>query len=210
MEEVTTQDTSLTRIEADAQRDAGLLLTLARQIIVRTPEQAEKANGVLAQITVRQKKIEEWFKDPIADLHSAHKRMTQRRAAAVAIYEQPRMLIRQKLAQFQQAQEDARREAEEAAMKAAELASENGEPVFTAPITVPEPVALEGVSFVEQWSCEVDDPMAIIKAVAEGRAPVSVVVPDMKVLNGLARSLKSAFNVPGARAVCTKQVREKR
>ncbi len=49
----------------------------------------------------------------------------------------------------------------------------------------------------------------MVKAVAEGKAPLTMLMVDMKAANALAKALKSAFNVPGLRAVPKAGVRTK-
>jgi hypothetical protein len=73
-------------------------------------------------------------------------------------------------------------------------------PVFVpvAPVA-PKPTA-SGISFRDNWSAEVINPMALIKAVAAGLQPVTLLLPNMPALNGLARSLREAMNVPGVKA----------
>lgn len=73
-------------------------------------------------------------------------------------------------------------------------------PVFVpAPPPAPKPAAA-GVSFRDQWKAEVVDLMALVRAVAKGEQPITMVTANMVTLNGLARSLKDSMNVPGVRA----------
>jgi hypothetical protein len=73
-------------------------------------------------------------------------------------------------------------------------------PVFVpvAPIA-PKPLAA-GVSFRDNWTAEVTDLAALVKAVAEHRAELTLLMPNMVALNGMARSLKDALKIPGVRA----------
>lgn len=68
----------------------------------------------------------------------------------------------------------------------------------------------EGVSFTETWSAEVTDLMALVRAVADSKAPLACLVADMKVLNMQARALKAQLNLPGVKAVATKTVSARR
>lgn len=73
---------------------------------------------------------------------------------------------------------------------------------------VPEPVAVakrpsDGLQKRVTWSAEVFDLQALVKAVATGEQPITLLEPNMTALNGMARSLREALAraVPGVRAV---------
>ena len=73
-------------------------------------------------------------------------------------------------------------------------------PVYIPP-PPPKPVAA-GVSFRDNWSAVVDDLLALVKAVADGKADVTFLMPNMTSLNGRARALKNVdLNIPGVRGV---------
>jgi poly-D-alanine transfer protein DltD len=112
-------------------------------------------------------------------------------------------------------QEEARKRAEYDAIRQAldaEAAGETQEaeqilqePVYVPPIKVNSTVPKSKESHVrETWSCEVVDLKALVKAIAEGKAPLQAVEADMAFLNGQARSYKQALNIPGVRAVSKK------
>lgn len=73
-------------------------------------------------------------------------------------------------------------------------------PVFVPPPSIAAPKA-EGYSSRDAWSAEVTNLMALVKAVAAGKAPLSYLKADEVALNGVARALKNAMNVPGVKAV---------
>lgn len=113
--------------------------------------------------------------------------------------------------------EEARKIEEEARLKEAERLEAEGRqreaerlidaPIFTPPVTVAPPTPrVQGVSFREVWSAEVDDLRALCRAIADGSAPTSYVTPAMPALNAVARAQKEGFSVPGCRAVVSKQV----
>ena len=58
-----------------------------------------------------------------------------------------------------------------------------------------------GISTRETWSAEVTNIRLLAKAVAAGTAAPNLILPNTTALNGLARSLKGAMNVPGVKAV---------
>lgn len=68
------------------------------------------------------------------------------------------------------------------------------------PAAAPRVAARKGVSVRKNWKVKVTDPMKLIRAVAEGKANASLVVPDMQALNKLAKALEKNFDVPGVEA----------
>lgn len=111
------------------------------------------------------------------------------------------------------AEEIARKEAEDAALAAAEKLSDEGmtaaadavlsAPVVTPKIVIDQPVKAEGVSYREQFSAEVVDLMTLVKAVAEGKAPICYLSADIVALNGWARATKGTAAIPGVKVVTT-------
>lgn len=110
--------------------------------------------------------------------------------------------------------ERVRKEQEALAAKAAKLEAsgkteqadamrENAAAIVAAPVAVAEPVSTAGTSKRTIYSAKVTDLMALVKAVADGRAPLNVLAPDQKVLDGMARALKDAFKgqYPGVELV---------
>lgn len=61
---------------------------------------------------------------------------------------------------------------------------------------------MQGVRTVPAvWSCRVDDKLSLIKFVAKNPAFLNLIEPAMPALNGLARSQKELFQVPGCTAI---------
>jgi len=102
----------------------------------------------------------------------------------------------------------ARKAQEEAEAEAAELAAA-GEPELAeiaraeaaehTPPQVPmvQAAKASNISTTDHWVATVTDKMALIKMVAEGRAQPALLEVDMKVLGGLARSLKNELKLDG-------------
>ena len=64
---------------------------------------------------------------------------------------------------------------------------------------------IAGISFRETWSAEVTDLRALVKAVAEGKAPLAYLQANSIAINQAARSLKTELNtIPGLKAIVTK------
>ena len=74
-------------------------------------------------------------------------------------------------------------------------------PVFVPMAPVAEAPKATGVAFRDNWSAEVVDLMALVTAVASRTVPITVLLPNMPALNGMARALKGAMAVPGVRAI---------
>jgi len=93
---------------------------------------------------------------------------------------------------------------EEAEALVSEAIEEKEKPieVYVPPPVTPK-VELNGATVKVYWKAEVTDLKALCKAIAEGRAAVNLVEPNMTALNGMARSLKKEMNVPGVKAVST-------
>jgi formate dehydrogenase maturation protein FdhE len=81
------------------------------------------------------------------------------------------------------------------------------EEIRMTPIPLPRPVITptfqkaSGISTRETWKVEVDDVRKLCRGIADGTVSPTLVEPNMTALNGLARSLKNTFNIPGCRVV---------
>jgi hypothetical protein len=60
---------------------------------------------------------------------------------------------------------------------------------------------VEGVSFRDTYTAEVFDLMALVRAVATGLAPITLLQVNTTALNGMARALKNALALPGVRVI---------
>ena len=110
-------------------------------------------------------------------------------------------------------QEIARKQAEDEALAAAEAAEAAGdheiaEAIVAQPITTPAvtvartaPAASRLTAARTVWGAQVVDLMALVKAIAAGTQPITLVEPNMVALNGMARAAKSALAIPGVRSV---------
>ena len=93
---------------------------------------------------------------------------------------------------------------EEAEALVNETVEENQKPieVYIPPPPTPK-VELEGATVKTYWQAEVTDLRALCRAVADGKAAIACVEPNMTVLNAQARTLKKEMAIPGVRAVPT-------
>lgn len=111
------------------------------------------------------------------------------------------------------AEEAARKEAEEAQLRAAEALQREGlsaaadmvleAPVVAAKVEVAMPEKADGVSYRDQWSAEVVDLMTLVKAVAEGKAPLGAIKADDTYLGQWARMSKGTESLPGVKVTNT-------
>lgn len=65
------------------------------------------------------------------------------------------------------------------------------------PVAAPRVQEQKGASVRKNWKAEVVDPIKLIRAVAEKKVSVSLVIPNEKALNKLAKALEGNFDVPG-------------
>ena len=145
--------------------------------------------------------------DLIAELDGARKALKQKQIAFDA--EQDRI----RRAEEARLQAIAQKQAEDEALAMAEQAEAAGdheiaEAIIAAPVaapvvrvapTAPKPSRLTAGRSV--WSAEVVDLMALVKAVAAGLQPITLIEPNMTALNGRAREAESALAIPGVRSV---------
>jgi len=107
------------------------------------------------------------------------------------------------------AEAEERRKAEENAMKEAEALHDSGlesaaearleQDIVIPKVTVDEPVKATGTSVRTIYSAEGVDLMTLVRAVAEGKAPLTAVDFNMTFLNGWARLTKGTEKIPGVR-----------
>jgi len=74
-------------------------------------------------------------------------------------------------------------------------------PVFAPPAIVPEAPKAEGLSFRSNFRAEVSDLALLVKAVAAGEAPIGALLPNLPMLNQMARAMKQELRLPGVRVV---------
>lgn len=73
--------------------------------------------------------------------------------------------------------------------------------VYAAPASVAAPPKVKGLSSKKTYTAEVTDLMELVKAVAEGRAPIKALQADQKFLNQMATAMKDDYSIPGTKLV---------
>ena len=92
-----------------------------------------------------------------------------------------------------------RKEAEKAA-RAAEQREIKADSVVAA-VAQSNTVKVAGQSVSENWVAEITDLSALVKAIADGRAPIIFVTADMTALNKQAKAVKNTLAYPGVKFV---------
>jgi hypothetical protein len=107
------------------------------------------------------------------------------------------------------AEEAARKEAEDAQIRAAEALQKEGltaaaemvldAPVVVAKVEAPKVATDTGVSYRDTYSAEVVDLMELVRAVSAGLVPLCYLQADQTTLNQWARATKGAQPMPGVK-----------
>lgn len=201
----------------------------AREVSIATEADYEAAAELLTAIKALRGKIAESYDPIIKAAHRAHKEAVSAKKKVEEPLAEAEREIKGRMAAWYEEQERQRREeqrrleeearrreederlAEAEALEAAgdsdgaERALSEESPVLaTAP--APPPPRAKGVAMRETWSAEVVDLMALVRAVADGTAPATLVQANTTALNGMARSLRGDMKVPGVRVRKTMNV----
>lgn len=95
----------------------------------------------------------------------------------------------------------AKEEADKAAAKAEERRQEAEAVQVVAPIVAPTVQKVDNTSTRENWSAEVVDMMALVKAVAAGKAPINWLKVDQVAINKQATATRNSLQFPGLKFV---------
>lgn len=235
------------------QSEATDLLHAAQAITVTDSASFGRAVEMVKFVKTFLRRVDEATEPVISAAHASWKAALRQKEQFIGQAGQAELVLKQRMATYEQAQARLRREAEDVARRERErleaeeharvaaerarllreaedirlseavAAAERGdvqaaEKLLTAPVVTPTvaprpvfvpPVAVQtvpqmmmkGVSFSEQWAADVESLMDLVQAIAKGQTPITLVEPNIVVLNQMARALKKAMNVPGVRAV---------
>jgi len=189
--------------------------------VIRTPAQYAQAgeylktvNAMLNDIEAARVRLTGPLNGVVRDLNNdarqlsakpLHLQQALKRALLAYLTEQQRIQREQQ----QRADEDARKSREKLQQQAvtaqaagrvekAEVLQSRAEGVV-APIITREIPKVAGLSSRENWYAECTDLGKLVAAVAAGQAPLSLLIPNDKILGAQARSLKADFVAPGVR-----------
>lgn len=197
----------------------------ARAIIVSDQESYDHAAKALASIANTEKEVKAHHAPMKTTAHEAHRAAVAAEKRFLNPLNEAKKIIKSNIVQWTTAQakiqaeadrkarEEAERKEEDERLARAEEAEKAGKseteveeiidtpaPVKVAP-AAPTYEKAASVSTRETWSAEVTDLKSLCKAVAEGNAPIQAVQANMPFLNSIARSSKSATDIPGVKAV---------
>lgn len=170
------------------------------------------------------KKVEEYFDPDIAQAHSLHKSLCNKKKALVdplvaaenkvkaGVLDFARKAEEERLRIQRELEDKARKEQEEAILQTAIQAEEHGAteeekqtilntPTYTPPIVAaPTFQKAAGISVKGSWKAEVTDVVKLCAFIVKNPHYAHLVEPDMAKLNALARTMQKNFNIEGARA----------
>lgn len=196
-------------------------LTRAGEIEI-TDDAGYKAAGAFVQVVKDLlKKVDETFADSIEAAHKTHKKILAAKKAHAEPLEQAEKIVKFKIGKYfdeqqrkireenERAAAELRRQQEEhriavakheAAVKAQNAAQVAPPPPPPPPVPVKPitaaPIA-SGVSMRTDWKHEVVDLMALVQAVASGRAAITFLSANETVLKAEAVRTKAASTIPG-------------
>lgn len=204
------------------------LVTLTTNYAIKTADQYEAGSLMLMRVKAAQNKLEEtrtsitgpmntalkainaFFKGPTDKLATAESGIKR---AMIGYTDEQARLQRIEQQRVNDASRKEREKLEERARKAVASGKvEKAEQLQQAAVTVVAPVInfapqkIAGISPRENWHAECTDLMALVKAIAAGQAPLSLVMANDKVLGAQARSLKNDFVAPGIRVWSDKNI----
>lgn len=174
------------------------------EITITSQDELQEAASWLSRNKETQKFVKDFYEPERKEKHEAYKAVTDSIKKFTDILVKAEKTVKKKMADYQMEQERIRREeerkrleAEEAARKEAEeTGAPAPEPVVAPP--APEPEKVEGVSFVENWTFEIED---------KAKIPLEYMIPDEKKIRGVVKAMKGDTNIPGVKAFAEKTVR---
>lgn len=208
-----------------AERQAMALSNSAQSLIIESNEDRISAEALLESAANIEKTVFAFLDPPRAKAYEQYQYHKKRLDDYLNPVKDAKKIIKQKCMDYDREQERIRQEAQRIAEEAARnLAEEEqlaaaiqaeqlgdkdtaeaiiSEPVNVAPVMVPKtaPTASRLSAGRSIWSAEQVNLMMLIKAVADGKQPITLLEPNMTAINGIARSLKNGFNIPGFIAV---------
>lgn len=200
------------------EKQAMTALEQARAMSIVDDAGFQEAGSFLRMLKGIQKAIDETFDGAIAAAHTAHKAVVAAKKTHSEPIAKAESLAKDKMALYQREAEiraekerlrleaEARKKAEDEALAAALAAPDAAEadailsePITTAPVKAPTVAKANGVSFRDKHDGVVDSLLDLIKEVAAGRAPISLVMADMTAVRKYAEATKGAVSVKGIR-----------
>lgn len=197
---------------------------LARSIVIDSDAAFAAAGEKLKGIKALRKEIADTFGPIVRSAHEAHKKAKDAEKKADAPLVEAESILKRSMADYHDRRQreieaetrrleaEARRREEEQRLaeavaleaageaEAAEATLDAEPPLVAVAPPPPPPPKAAGVAMRETWSAEVVDVLALVKAVAAGEQPLSLILPNEKALDAMARALKADLAIPGVRA----------
>lgn len=214
--------------EQELKQEIAPIVSQAMDLIIRNPEQSIEAQEVLKGIKSKQKRITEFFVPLKQAAHVTWKKICDTEASYLDPLKNAEAAIKEKVITFTREEErkqqeiakvaEAKRQAEERkererieeqARKAreagkvekAEALEQKAEAVTIAPVFTPppQPLKAEGSAFKKTWVGKCVSIMDLLKAIVEGKAPVSLIEINESAINTAAKTYKNTMTIPGLR-----------
>lgn len=214
--------------EQELQATGEALAVQAGTLMVTDQPSFELAGAMLQTVKGYRNRVGEILDPIIKKAHETHRQALEAKKKLEEPAVRAELAIKGALTAYEQEQARLRRQAEvlaekerarleeEARLQAALEAEARGDrkvaekileaphppaPVFTPPAILPAAPKAEGVSFRDQYRAEVTDLILLVKAVAAGEAPIGMLLPNLPMLNQMARALKEELRIPGVRVI---------
>jgi|GEM_PF-1141226 len=203
-----------------AKAEAEVILSISQAFAVASHDDFLAANAELQSIKKKMREIESKRQELKAPILDAGRKVDELFKPALAVLASAEDAIKKQMISWQREQERIKREAEEAARKELEKAErarvkaiEKGdiekvakleEKVVNIAATVaqaPEAPKAKGFYITEIWSANVVDFGLLVKAVAAGKQPIDLLLPNQSALDALAKAHTTNLSVPGVLAV---------
>ena len=212
---------------ASLEYDRSEIATSVASIDITDDLSFREAGAWLLTVKAYLDRVAEVFTPIVDAAHKAHKTALAQKAKLEEPALAAERTIKVKMVSYERERTAKRRWAEEAARREAEKAAEEiqlaeaiaaekagdrvqAERILAAPprqVIVMPPAEttsipkISGITFRDSWTCEVTDLLALVRAVADGKAPLSVLTADMSVLGKLANAQRGLFSLPGVLVV---------
>ncbi len=215
-------DIALNDVERKKVDMAEAYLNGAKNFVIDNNESFESANSMLKEIKVKKKEYDDMRKRLKKPIIEAGKNIEDFFRSPINYLTQAEQAYKKSILEYQQAiqklvTETETKKTEDTAdlqQKALDALKENDYKAYAknmleitqleqTEVAVPKS---DGVSFRDNWKGEVTDMAALIDAVANDKAPISLLKVDESALNSLAKSTKGTVSYPGIKFVNDKIV----
>ena len=220
--------------DRELQHEADSWIGLAEALKVVDALSYEIAGTHLHAIKALQGEADATFDPIISKAHQAHAEALKQKRRITDPLTRAESLLKRNMGSYIQEQQRKQREeerrlreeAERVAAEAREVEIEEAEatgatteevaaiiqaPLRVAPVvTAPATPRMQGISSRENWKAEVTNLLALIKFVAANPQFANLLQPNTVAIGGMARSMRSAMNIPGIKVWSESNIAAKR